>query len=138
MVATSQSIPDLDRNGLRSFGFTTGFIVAGLFGLFFPWLLSRDLPLWPWVICVTLVAWALIAPSGLRPIYRGWMRFGLIMGKITTPIILSLVFFIAITPLAIVRSLMGRDSLARTFDENADSYRVPSRKPSRDGMTRPF
>ena len=138
MAALSHAIPDLDRKGLRQFGFTTGVIVAVLFGLFFPWLLDRAIPLWPWILCGILSVWALLAPSTLRPVYRVWMRFGLLMSRITTPLILGIVFFIVITPIAIIRGLLGKDSMARDFDETSPSYRVESRKASRTNLEKPF
>ena len=63
MAAIPHSVPELDRKGLRNFGLTTGIIIALLFGLFFPWLLDRTRPLWPWVLCGTLAVWALLAPA---------------------------------------------------------------------------
>ena len=138
MAAVPHIIPDLDRKGLRSFGLTTGAILAALFGLFFPWLLGHTIPLWPWVLCGTLVVWALLAPASLRPVYRVWMRFGLLMSRITTPIILSLVFFLLITPIAFIRGLLGKDSMARRLDGDMPSYRVMSRKASKDNLEKPF
>ncbi len=138
MSAISHVIPELDRKGLRNFGITTGAIVAALFGLFFPWLLGHTMPLWPWVLCATLAVWALLAPTTLGPVYRVWMRFGLLMSRITTPIILSLVFFIVITPVALIRGLLGKDSMARELNSDMLSYRVESRKTSKKNLERPF
>ncbi len=70
MSSATHGIPELDRKGLREFGLVTGTIVAVLFGLFFPWLLERAFPLWPWVVFGVLGAWALVAPLSLRPLYR--------------------------------------------------------------------
>jgi O-antigen/teichoic acid export membrane protein len=130
-------IKELDRKGLREFGLTTGGIVAGLFGLFFPWVLERPIPRWPWVIAGVLAAWALVAPASLRPVYRGWMRFGLLLSKVTTPIIMGLVFFLVVTPMGLIRRATGNDSLARHFDKTA-SYRVSSPKPPAKNLERPF
>lgn len=138
MAAISNVIPDLDRKGLRNFGFTTGSIVAVLFGLFFPWLLERAIPLWPWILCGILIVWALAAPSTLRPVYEVWMKFGLLLSRITTPIILGTVFFLLITPFSIVRAMFGRDSMARKIDADKESYRIPSRQPSKEQLKRPF
>jgi len=138
MAAMHQEIPDLDRKGLRSFGLTTGTIVAGLFGLVLPWLLGHSLPLWPWVLCGVLVMWACLAPVSLRPVYRVWMRFGLLMSRITTPIILSIVFFLVITPVALIRGWLGKDSMSRRLDEKMTTYRVKSRKASAENLERPF
>jgi hypothetical protein len=126
-----------DRNGLREFGLVTGGIVAGLFGLFFPWLLARPVPAWPWVIAGVLGGWGLVAPQSLGAVYRGWMKFGLLMSKVTTPVIMGIVFYLVITPIGLLRRLSGRDSLLRRFDTSA-SYRVPSAKPPVKNLERPF
>lgn len=130
-------IKDLDVRGLREFGLTTGGILAALFGLFFPWLLARPVPRWPWVIAAILVAWALAAPASLRPVYRGWMKLGLLLGRITTPLIMGAVFFLVVTPMGIARRLLGKDTLARRFDEAA-SYRLPSHKGKAKDLENPF
>ena len=66
------------------------------------------------------------------------MRFGLLLSRITTPIILGTVFFLIITPFSLVRGLFGRDSMARKLDSDTESYRVLSRKPSKENLKRPF
>jgi len=138
MTSTSHTIPELDRKGLREFGLVTGGIVAGLFGLFFPWLLEAQIPLWPWAVAGVLAVWALVAPASLRPLYRLWMRLGLLLSRITTPLILGIVFYIVILPVALVMKVVGRDAMARKFDDKAKTYRVPSRKASPQNMERPF
>lgn len=138
MVTSTHSIPELDHKGLREFGIVTGAIVAVLFGLFFPWLLERDLPLWPWVFALVLALWALIAPQSLRPIYGLWMRLGLLLSQVTTPIILGIIFLFVILPVALLMRLAGHDPMARRFDDQAESYRVPSHPPKRKNMERPF
>ena len=130
-------IPELDRKGLREFGLVTGGIVAGLFGLFFPWLLDRAWPLWPWLVFGVLAAWGLIAPLSLRPVYRGWMRFGLLLSRFMTPLIMSIVFFGLITPVALLMKLLRNDPMARKFDES-DSYRVPTKKEPPENLENPY
>lgn len=132
------SIPELDRKGLRDFGLVTGGILAGLFGVFFPWLLSRPFPYWPWVIAIVLAVWALAAPDTLRSVYRGWMRFGLVLNRVTTPIIMGVVFFLVIAPVSLGMRLLGRDPMARSFDEGVKSYRIASKKAPKEHMEKPF
>jgi hypothetical protein len=132
-----QEIRKLDRKGLREFGLTTGGIVAALFGLFFPWLLERPIPRWPWVVAGVLAAWGLVAPMSLGPVYRGWMRLGILLSRVTTPVIMGVVFFLVVTPTGLVRRLLGKDSLARRF-EASESYRVPSHKAPIRNLEKPF
>lgn len=131
-------IPELDSKGLREFGYVTGGIVAGLFGVFFPWLLEISYPLWPWIVCAVLVLWGLIAPVTLRPVYRGWMHFGLVLSRITTPLIMGIVFFGVIVPVGMVMRIFGRDAMARRFENDAKTYRVKSEKQPREKMEKPF
>ena len=138
MAAGHGEIPELDRHGLRQFALSTGAIVAVLFGLFFPWLLDVNYPIWPWILAGVLAAWGLAAPASLRPVYRGWMRFGLLLNRIMTPLILGILFFLIITPTSALMRLLGRDIMGRSFDEKAESYRVPSIKRPKSHIERPF
>ncbi len=131
-------IPKLDRKGLREFALVTGGILALLFGLFFPWLLEKSYPLWPWIVAGVLGAWGLAAPMSLQPVYHGWMKFGLLLSRVTTPLILGIVFYGVIMPMGLVMRLMGRDPMMRRFDDAAESYRVIHEKPPRKNVERPF
>lgn len=137
-MAIDYKIPDLDRKGLREFGLTTGAAIVVIFGLFFPWLLELAWPVWPWVIAAPLWFLALIRPEWLRRVYRAWMRFGLLASRVMTPLVLGIVFFGMITPMALVMRLMGKDPLRRAFDPNQESYRVPSMKSPKEKLERPF
>ena len=71
----------------------------------------------PWVV-LTLVSIAAVlsllsavAPSLLRPVYRGWMFIGEALGWINTRIILTLVFFLVVTPIGLVMRLFGRSPM---------------------------
>ncbi len=57
----------------------------------------------------------------LKLIYRGWMKFALVLGWVNTRIILSLVYFIVMTPLAFIFKLVGKDPMCRKLS-TADSY----------------
>ena len=137
-MAIDHVIPDLDRKGLREFGLTFGAIVVVIFGLFFPWVLEIDWPTWPWIIAAPFWLLALIQPLWLRPIYRGWMRFGLLASRVMTPLVLGIVFFVMISPMAMVMRLMGKDPMRRTLDAGQKSYRVQSKKSPKEKLERPF
>jgi hypothetical protein len=137
MTRATHNIPELDRKGLREFGLVTGAIVALLFGLFFPWLLEHSIPIWPWAIFAVLGFWALVAPLSLRPVYRGWMRFGLLLSRVTTPIVMGLVFYVVITPFALTLKLAGKDAMKRKID-NRDTYRVTRENAREDSLEHPY
>jgi O-antigen/teichoic acid export membrane protein len=132
------SIPELDRTGLRRFALTTGAIVALLFGLLLPWLIGIGLPLWPWIIAGILVVWGMAAPGTLRPLYRGWMRFGLLASRVTTPLLMGLVFFARFLPMGMALRLAGKDPMRRRREPDAASYREPSEPKQPRAMERPY
>ena len=138
MSDATHTIPELDRSGLRQFGITTGAIVAGLFGVFFPWLLEVGFVLWPWVLCGLLALMGLVAPMSLRPVYQVWMRFGLMMSRFTTPLIMGLVFFLVITPVALIMKILGKDPMRRKLAQDQTTYRVTSARSARERLERPF
>lgn len=138
MAGEQIQIADLSKKELRDFGLVTGAIFAGLFGLLIPWIFEHGYPRWPWYVFAALALPALIVPNVLQPVYKVWMRFGLLISKITTPLILGLVFFVIITPFGLVRRLVAKDAMARKLDSGTDSYRVASNKSSTEGMERPF
>jgi hypothetical protein len=137
-MSSEHKIPELDRKGLRQFGLTTGAIVGVLFGLFFPWVLERPVPRWPWVIFGVLALMALAVPDALRPVYTGWMRFGLFMSRITTPLIMGIVFYLVITPMGLVMRIMGKDYMARRLRDQAASYRIESTATPPKRLEKPF
>ena len=132
------TIPELDKAGLRHFGFTTGAIVVVIFGLILPWLLNHSWPIWPWIIAAPLWVLALIYPAWLRPIYRGWMRFGLLASRVTTPLILGIVFYLTITPISFLLRLGAKDPMRRKFDADSKTYRVSSHKLETNRLEKPF
>lgn len=66
-----------------------------------PWLLAALLPL--------LLAWR--APQWLTPLARGWLWFGHLLGHVNSRVILALIYFLVITPLALLFRVTGRDLL---------------------------
>ena len=131
-----KNIPELDKAGLRRFGLTTGIIVAVLFGILLPWIFNLGRPIWPWILGGILVSAGLLMPTALRHVYRNWMRLGLILNRITTPIIMGLVFYLVITPTGLIRRLVASDPLRREFRAD-ESYRVPSKQPGSE-MEKPY
>ena len=134
----SHVIPELDSRGLRQFALIFALIISGVFGLIVPLISGRDFPSIPWVIGGILVAWGLLAPASVRPFYRLWMRFGLIMNAIISRVVLGIVFYLIVVPFGLVFRLRGLDLLKRNWDRTTPSYRVVSDKQAPNHMERPF
>lgn len=91
-----------------------GFVFAGVFFLFGVWpaIFSDDKIRW-WALGLgsIFVAAGLLTPSILKPLNRAWFKLGLFLGGIIAPVVMMLVFFVAVTPTALIARLMGKDFL---------------------------
>jgi large-conductance mechanosensitive channel len=81
---------------------------------------------------------AFAAPMQLNPVYRIWMRFGLIIGSIMSRIILGIVFFLVVTPLAILMRMTGKDPMNRQLDTTRESYREAISENKSNSFDKPF
>lgn len=115
-----------------------GGIIAGIFGLLIPLLRHHDIPWWPWAIAGILCSLALASPKSLNPVYYGWMRFGLLMNSIQTPLILGVVFYLIVMPMGLLKRILGDDPMHRELKRTMESYRVPSKNRTKVSMERPF
>jgi len=111
---------DIKVGSERAFGlvFAVVFLIVGL------WPLLGELPVRNWALGISggfLLA-AFIAPKLLRPLNLIWFRFGLLLHKIVNPIVMGLVFFTTVVPIALIFKLLGKDPLHRRFDTNAETY----------------
>ncbi|MGI9286197.1 MAG: SxtJ family membrane protein [Pseudomonadales bacterium] len=131
-------IEELDKQGLRRFGITTGIIAGILFGLILPYLFGYAWPKWPWILAGVLIIWALILPATLRPVYRAWMTIGGALGWINTRIILGILFFVVFAPISLALWILGKDAMARKIHLPVDSYRVICHERNRDHFERPY
>lgn len=132
------SIPQLDKAGLRKFGLTFGLVIVTIFGVLLPLLMGLSYRLWPWLVGCVFVLWALAAPASLGPFYRLWMRLGLVLNAIMSRLVLGIVFFLAVLPTGLVLKLRGIDPMRRKADAQARSYRVISDRSATKDMENPF
>jgi predicted membrane metal-binding protein len=104
----------------RSFGFTFA-VVFGLIGSWLWWRASKAGP--PFIAAGAVFALvAIVIPRILHPLNVVWMRFGLLLNKIVSPLILGVVFFVVFAPVGLFFRLIRRDALHRSFDSKRASY----------------
>ena len=137
-MTASKTTATPDRQELRKFGFVFAAGLVLIFGLFFPWVLEKPSPSWPWIVAAVFAGSALVLPQALKPVYLLWMKIGHVLGWINTRIILGVVFFIIFAPVALLIRLFGKDPMHRQLDATTSTYRVISEKPPRERMERPF
>ena len=99
-------------------------------------------PLSSWLIgtsiAMGLAAW--LMPRVLRPLNRAWMRLGLLLGKVVTPLMLSLLFVLAFVPLGLLLRLRGFRPLRLELEQGEETYWIDRDPPgpSPETMVRQF
>jgi len=122
----------------RSFGivFTLVFLAVGV------WVVSGGQSK-GWLFFVSAALFLVVAiarPSILGPLNRAWAKLGLLLGQVFNPILLGVVFFLVVTPMTVIRRLLGKDSLHLKSKSNLESYwidRSPA-GPKFGSMTKQF
>ena len=96
-----------------------------------------------WLCLASAVLFFIVAmarPSVLGPLNRAWMKLGLLLSRVANPLILGVVFFLVLTPIAVIRRLLGKDSLHLGSKPGLESYWIdrtpPGPKPG--SMTKQF
>lgn len=105
---------------LRKFGLMVGGVFVAI-GLLFLLRHKSTYPffLWPGV---ALNIFASVAPRALKYLYIAWMSLALTLGFIMSYVILTLFFFLVVTPIALLARLFRKDFLAQRLDKQATTY----------------
>jgi hypothetical protein len=115
-----------DSNMLRRFGL----LMAGpliLVAAFLLWK-NRDAGFYWGGAAVLLAGLGLLWPGALRSAYIVWMTFAYYLSFVTTYIILTLLYYLALAPAGLIARLFGKDLLDRRFPGGRSSYWVDSQK----------
>ena len=99
----------------RSFG-TVFFIVFLLIALY-PLLKGNDLRIWSLLISFIFLALGLINSKILTPLNKLWFKFGLLLGRFISPLIMGIIFFVVVTPIAIIMRLLKKDLLNLKYNK---------------------
>lgn len=103
--------PPKDIPSNRAFGL----LFTGLFALLSAYSLYQGASqpkAYAWLAAGALIgAVTIAAPGLLTPLNKAWMKLGELMGRVVSPLVLGVIFFVLITPLALITRLFGRDEL---------------------------
>jgi hypothetical protein len=115
-----------------------GLFFSGVFALFSFYLFNYTANEFKAYVClifsVVVGLVSLVAPRLLVPFEMGWLRLGELIGKIVSPLVLGIIFFMLITPVSLLGRILGRDEL-RLRKANTDSYWIDREPPGPDGVT---
>ena len=110
----------IERPSPKSFGivFSIVFLIIALY----PLTNSEDILLWAMVVSAIFLLLAFVASQLLELPNKLWFKFGILLGSIIAPIVMALVYVIAVLPTGLIMRLLGKDILKQSLDKNTKSY----------------
>ena len=122
-IAEENAQPGSDRN--------FGFVFAAVFTLIALWpLVGGHAPRWAALLIAGVFGLsAIAAPRLLRPFNYVWFRFGLLLHKIVSPIVMGGVFFLCVVPMGVAMRLFGKDLLSLKRRPEVTSYWIVRQPP---------
>ena len=107
---------DIKISSNRSFGIVF-FVVFFLIALY-PLINNEDIRIWSLIISLIFLILGLINSRILNPLNKLWFKFGILLGKVVSPIIMGIIFFLVVTPIGFIMRILGKDVLNLKFNAN--------------------
>jgi hypothetical protein len=120
MVLTEIKKIESSPKKLREFGLLVGGVLCAL-GLWL-WLRGRGHYSYFLLSGIALVIAGAITPLALKPFQKAWMTLAILMSWVMTRVLLSVLFYIAITPIGLIMRLIGKDLLDEKLEPQKQSY----------------
>ncbi len=114
------------KHDLRKFGITVGIVLCILGGLLL-WR-GREYCRYLFYAGGAFLVLGAAAPAVLWPIQKVWMTVAVVLGWIMTRVILSILFYLVITPTGLLSRIFGKRFLDLDFGGKRDSYWIPKKK----------
>ncbi len=119
---------DQSRATLLKFGITMAVVLSVIAGFVFFRGSVPERAFVLWGIAALFLFLGLLIPVGLKPIHKVWMGLAFVMGWFMSRILLSLVFYLTITPVGLIMKLGSKDLLNEKIDKDAKSYWIKREK----------
>ena len=100
----------------RSFGLV--FFIVFLIVALWPLKSGEDLRLWSLILSIIFLILGIFNSKLLTPLNKLWMKFGMFLGLIVSPIVMGIVFFLVVTPMGLFMRIMGKDLLRLKSKKN--------------------
>ena len=107
---------DIKTGSNKSFGIV--FFVVFLIIAIYPLKNGQDIRIWSLSISLIFLILGLLNSKILSPLNKIWFKFGILLGRIMSPIIMSLIYFIVMTPIGLFMRMMKKDILNLKFNNN--------------------
>ena len=110
----------------KSFGIV--FFIVFLLIAIYPLINNGELRIWSLVVAIIFFILGLVNSKVLTPLNKLWFKFGLLLGKIVSPLIMGIIFFFVVTPIAFIMRIIGKDLLNLKFN-NKKTYWIEKTDP---------
>ena len=117
---------DIKIGSNRSFGIV--FFVVFLIIAFYPLINDENIRYWSLFISLVFLILGLFNSNILTPLNKIWFKFGILLGKIISPIIMGIIFFFVVTPIGLLMKIFKKDLLNLKFN-NKKSYWIEKKDP---------
>jgi hypothetical protein len=117
---------DVKIGSNRSFGIV--FFAVFLIIAIYPLINSGELRLWSLIISIVFLVLGLVNSKILNPLNKLWFKFGIFLGKIISPFVMGIIFFLVVTPIGLLMRLLKKDLLNLKFN-NSHSYWIEKTEP---------
>tara|TARA_Y100000591_G_C21279233_1_gene426463 strand:+ start:121 stop:504 length:384 start_codon:yes stop_codon:yes gene_type:complete len=107
---------DIRLGSNRSFGIVF-FIVFLLIGLY-PLINSADIRIWSLIVSLIFLVLGILDSKILNPLNKIWFKFGILLGKFVSPLIMGIIFFFVVSPIGILMRILKKDLLNLKFNDN--------------------
>ena len=117
---------DFKTGSNRSFGIV--FFIVFLFISLYPLTYSQDIRVWSTIISIIFLVLGLLNSKILTPLNKLWFKFGIFLGKIISPLIMGIIFFLVVTPIGLMMRSLGKDVLNLKYSKSK-SYWIEKKGP---------
>jgi len=117
---------DVKISSNRSFGIV--FFIVFILIAFYPLINQEEIRIWSVLISLLFLILGIINSKILTPLNKVWFKFGIFLGKIISPIVMGLIFFLVVTPIAFLMRMLKKDLLNLKFSKN-NSYWIEKTDP---------
>ena len=117
---------DVKISSNRSFGIV--FFIVFILIAFYPLINQGEIRIWSVFISLLFLILGMINSKILTPLNKVWFKFGIFLGKIISPIVMGLIFFLVVTPIAFLMRMLKKDLLNLKFSKN-NSYWIEKTDP---------
>ena len=117
---------DVKISSNRSFGIV--FFIVFLLIATYPLTYSGEIRVWSITISFTFLVLGLLNSKILTPLNKLWFKFGILLGRIISPLIMGIIFFLVVTPIGFIMRLFRKDVLNLKYNKNK-SYWIEKNGP---------